>query len=329
MQEDMTITSANIDEEGSVLSKGLFEDSEDNFQPEETHEVYDDSNDNLKETEPAQERRDDFKGWSDLASYMRDEGIFTGEIGEINTIDDFNDLVQNQIDSGINSRYRNIEAALQSGVPGSEINKFEQTLGFLNGITEAQLESESDASMDLRKNIIYQDYVDRGFSHERAIKMVESSVSQGMDIQDAKEALEALKQNYSYNYNNLIEASRQREYERQMEIQNQTAMLQNKLENEENLFGSIKVTKNMRQNAFSYLTQPIDQYGQTYIQKHMAEDPSDFWSKIGLIYAATDGLTKMDKVFNDEVKRASNKRVSDIESSFFRNDNNSGSYSLY
>ena len=70
-----------------------------------------------------------------------------------------------------------------------EIQRYESSLKFLNGITEEQISKEGDDGDTLRKRIIYQDYINNGASREKDIRMTEMSFTNGTDVEDAKEAL--------------------------------------------------------------------------------------------------------------------------------------------
>ena len=75
-----------------------------------------------------------------------------------------------------------------------DIRKYENTLSYLNEVSEDKLKEETTEGEELRKRLIYQDYINRGFSQERATKEVKRSIDSGNDIEDAKEALNSNKE---------------------------------------------------------------------------------------------------------------------------------------
>jgi hypothetical protein len=74
----------------------------------------------------------------------------------------------------------------------------------LESLTEEDLADESEKGETLRKNLIYQDFVNRGYSKERAAKEVQKSLKGGTDIEDAKEALSSNKEFFQEQYDGLI-----------------------------------------------------------------------------------------------------------------------------
>jgi hypothetical protein len=85
---------------------------------------------------------------------------------------------------------------LNAGVEPNIIKQYENTLGFLDNISESQLNEESDKGDDLRKRLLQQDFMNRGYSSERAIKMTEKLFASGEDIEEAKQALISNKEYY-------------------------------------------------------------------------------------------------------------------------------------
>ena len=117
---------------------------------------------------------------------------------------DLRDLVEQQIRAGLDERQQRIEDALNAGVETSEIKQYENTIDFLDNIQEDALSDESDKGEKLRKNLIFQDFINRGFSKERASREVQRSLDSGTDIDDAKEALKSNLEYFKDKYDNLI-----------------------------------------------------------------------------------------------------------------------------
>ena len=58
------------------------------------------------------------------------------------------------------------------GVELTEVKKYENTLNFLDSIKKEDISDESDKGEKLRKDLIYQDFINRGYSAERAKREV-------------------------------------------------------------------------------------------------------------------------------------------------------------
>jgi hypothetical protein len=94
-----------------------------------------------------------------------------------------------QVQSKLDAKQKRIDEALGVGIEPDEIKKYENTLNYLEGITNDIIEDESEQGEQLRRNLIYQDYINRGFSEARAKKEMEKSFNAGTDIEDALEAI--------------------------------------------------------------------------------------------------------------------------------------------
>ena len=61
-------------------------------------------------------------------------------------------------------------------------------------VAQGPLSDESEKGEKLRKDLIYQDFLNRGYSKERATKEVQKSLNAGTDIEDARESLKSNKE---------------------------------------------------------------------------------------------------------------------------------------
>ena len=77
---------------------------------------------------------------------------------------------------------------------------YEKTLNILNSIKEEDVNAETEDGENLRRQLIYQDYINRGFKPERAKKEADKSVDNGTDKEDALEALESSKDYFKSEY---------------------------------------------------------------------------------------------------------------------------------
>ena len=69
------------------------------------------------------------------------------------------------------------------------VKQYENTINYLESIQEDAINDEGKDGENLRKQLIFQDFINRGFSEERANREVTKSFNSGNDIEDAKEAL--------------------------------------------------------------------------------------------------------------------------------------------
>jgi hypothetical protein len=151
--------------------------------------------------------------YSSITKALQEEGIFPDLdddlISSTKTAEDFITLINKQIEAGIDEKQRRVDEALNVGLEPSEIRRYEGTINYLNSIKEEHLSDESDKGEQLRKQLIYQDFINRGYSKERAEREVNKSFNSGSDIEDAKEALESNKDFYTKYYKDLIQEAKE------------------------------------------------------------------------------------------------------------------------
>ena len=260
---------------------------------------------------------------SSLANALFKDGVLTNlkeeEIKTIKTADDFAAVFEKEIQSRIDEKSRRIDEALNLGVEPSEIKKNENLIQYLNGISEDTIKEETEQATQLRMNLIVQDFMNKGFTQERAIKEANKSVAAGSDIDDALEALESNKTRFNKQYSDLINAAKKEQEEyKQTIIQRDTEVKENILKNEK-LFADMNVTPAIRKLAVENIQKPVytDKEGNKFsaIQKYEKENPVDFLSKVALFYTITDGFTNIDKITSNTKGKIKSKALNELAGS--------------
>lgn len=319
VEQEETTDEKNETEKNAVEAdvKSLFE-SEETEKPEDVG-----SEENNTKKEKAQQNDEASPNFfSSIAESFVEEGLFPDlseeTIKGIKTAQDLRDAVEEQIKAGLTEQQKRIAEALDNGVEKDVIKNYENTLQYLDSITDEAIGEESDGGEELRKRIIYQDYINKGFSKERAEKEVKRSLDAGTDIDDAKDSLQDIKNFYKNSYNELLDAKKKeaKEYEKQMKERTEkikTSMLDTKTK-----FFDIDLDKSVRQKALDVISKPMfkdDDTGQylTELQKYEKDHKDEFVMKLGLLYAMTDGFKTIDKVVNNKVKKEVKKGFSELE----------------
>ena len=194
----------NTQEETADTSEEAEESQDKDF-----YELEEEEEDTFGEEDPDSESMDSSPNfYSSITNALKDEGIFPDlndeEIANVTTPEDFKRIVEEQIKQGISERQRRIDEALSVGVEPTDIQKYENTLNYLDSISNEAIDEESDNGEKLRKQLIYQDFINRGYSDERAKREVQKSLNAGSDIDDAKEALSSIKDFFNSKYNDLV-----------------------------------------------------------------------------------------------------------------------------
>lgn len=266
--------------------------------------------------------------YSSIAKAFRDEGVFPDlsdeELKNIKDAEAFRKLFDDQVSKSLSERQKRIEEALNGGATTEEARSYQNDLSivdFLNSReTMDRLESESEDGEALRKQMMYQDYINRGFKEEKAKKLVMKSIEDGTDIEDAKEALNSCKDFYKSrtdSYQRMVENRRKSQQEQEEKEYNN---LRKQIIDTEDFFGGVKVDKNTRQKAYDALTKPVykDEEGNflTTLQKYQRENPMDFMKNVALMYSLTDGFKNVEKLTKSKVKAGLKKGFSEFESVF-------------
>lgn len=282
-------------------------------------------NNNNEEQEDTNDPNDDGASpnfFSSIAAALVDEGVFPDlnedEISQIKGPEDFRDLIDRQIKSGIDEANQRVLDALNAGVEPAEIQNYERVLSYLNSIDDAAIEDESEKGENLRKNIIYQDYINRGFSKERATKEVEKSFRAGTDIEDAKESLTGNKDFYKGQYDDLIKEGKEAEAKEAKRQKEQAEELKKSILTEKKVFGDIEIDKNTRQRVYDNIAKPIykdPDSGEyiTAVQKYQREHPVEFSKNLGLLFTLTDGFKNIDTLVGGKVKKEVKKGLRELE----------------
>lgn len=282
-------------------------------------------NNNNEEQEDTNDPKDDGASpnfFSSIAAALVDEGVFPDlnedEISQIKGPEDFRDLIDRQIKSGIDDANQRVLEALNAGVEPTAIQNYERVLSYLNSIDDASLEDESEKGENLRKNIIYQDYINRGFSKERATKEVEKSFRAGTDIEDAKESLTGNKDFYKGQYDDLIKEGKEAEAKEAKKQKEQAEELKKSILTEKKVFGDIEIDKNTRQRVYDNIAKPIykdPDSGEylTAVQKYQREHPVEFSKNLGLLFTLTDGFKNIDTLVGGKVKKEVKKGLRELE----------------
>jgi len=264
--------------------------------------------------------------FSSIARILRDKGVFPDlSDKDADAVQDeaaleklFNDKVSSMLDD----RQRRIEQAMNSGASTGEMQQYEnavQLSQFLNKRETADLlNREGDDGEKLRKQVMYQDYVNRGFKHERAVKLIEKSFADGTDIDDAKEALQSCKEYYQQQIDDFQQELEDRKKQQQDAEQQQYNNLKKNILDKESFFDGVKVDKATRQRAYDAITKPVhkDEQGNymNELQKYQREHPMEYVGNVALLYALTDGFQNVKKLVAGPIKAGLKKGFAELES---------------
>ena len=260
--------------------------------------------------------------YSSIAKALKEEGIFPDlddeGLSKVKDPEDFRDLIDQQIKAGLDERQKRIDEALNAGVEPTEIRKYENTMSFLDSIKEENISDEGDKGEKLRKDLIYQDFINRGYSKERATREVQKSFNAGTDIDDAKEALKSNIDFFRDKYDELVNDAKSEAEEEEKVRKEQAEKLKSSILNDKDVFGDLSVDKSTRQKIYDNIAKPVykdPETGEyfTAIQKYEMENRTDFLKNIGLLFTLTNGFKNLDGLVKGKVKKEVKKGLRELE----------------
>lgn len=260
--------------------------------------------------------------FSSIAKALKEEGIFPDLDEEsylsIKEPEDFRDLIDKQIKAGLDEKQKRIDEALNAGLEPTEIRKYEGTIKFLNDIKDTDISDESDKGEKLRKDLIYQDFLNRGYSKERAAREVQKSLNAGTDIEDAKEALSSNLDFFKDKYQELINEAKSEAEQNERDRKEQAEKLKTSILEDKNVFGDLSIDKSTRQKIYDNISKPVykdPETGEylTAIQKYEMEHRTEFLKNLGLVFTLTDGFKNLDGLVKSKVNKEVKKGLRELE----------------
>lgn len=238
-------------------------------------------------------------------------------IENVKTPEDFQKIIEDQINARFDERQKRINEALNNNVEPNVINQYENTLAYLDNLTDDKISAESDEGENIRKQLIYQDYINRGFSKQRAEKMLNDSINNGTDIDDAKEALENNKDFFNNKYKEILENAKVEEEKNAELRKKQSDELKNSIMTDKHLYGDVDLDKTTRQKIFDNMFKPThkDKDGNymTEIQKYQSEHSVDALKNFAICYTLTNGFKDWSKLGSKQAKKEVKKGLANLE----------------
>ena len=260
--------------------------------------------------------------YSSIANALAVDGILSNLDDEVikkaNSAESFSDLIEAEVNARLDEKQQRVSKALENGVEPTEIRRYENTLNFINSITDKALSEEGEKGETLRRNLIFQDFVNKGYSEEKAQKFTQRTIDAGTDVEDAKEALQSNKEFFQKQYDSLLEEAEQKAEEDKASRQKQFDKLKTSLLQDKQLLGDMEISNDIRKKAFENIARPLykdPETGEylTALQKYELENPAEFRKYTGLIFTLTKGFTDFDSFIKGKVKKETKKGLRELE----------------
>lgn len=260
--------------------------------------------------------------YSSIASALKEDGIFQNlddeTAAKITDAETFAQAIRDEISAQFDERQKRIDSALNAGVEPSEIQKYEGTLRYLDSIKDENIADESEKGEQLRRQLIYNDFINRGYSKERALREVKKSFDAGTDIEDAKESLKSNREFFQNSYDSLVKEAEEEERKEVERNKKDAETLKKSMLEEDKVFNDLQIDKTTRQKAFDAISKPVwkdPDTGELYtaLQKYEKDNRLDFLKNVGLLYTLTDGFKNLDKLVKGKVRKEMKKGIRELE----------------
>lgn len=330
MDEEILSASFLTDEEADKLFSSEEDYSTEEENDKENKDITEETDDSLEnvgnENEDIQEEEDTRiedegspSNASSIARALQEVGVLqtldNDRLSSIQSAEDFADAIEEEVQNRLEEHNKRIDEALRYKVPIPLVQEYENTIKTLDSITEEMIEDENNERY--RKNIIYQDLINKGHSEEDAKELVEEYVENGKDIVKAKKALDSCKNFYKKNYEELIKKHQNEYKESQRRVREQSELLKKSILEDEKLFTDLNINKATRQKIYETVAKPIETLEDgtkiNALQKYIIENPVDFNKNVGMLYVLTDGFTNIDKFIKGPVKKEVKKNMNKLD----------------
>lgn len=260
--------------------------------------------------------------YSSIAKALKEDGVFPDlddeSLKSIVNPEDFAAIVEKQIQQKLDDKQKRIDEALTVGVEPTEIKKYENSISYLKSITEEAIKNETAEGEQLRKQLIFQDFINRGYSKERATREVQKSLNTGTDIEDAKEALQSNLDYFTEEYEDLINEAKEAQKAAEAAKVAQMENLKTTILSADKTFTDIQINQATRQKIFDNIAKPVytdEKTGEklTAIQKYERENRVDFLKNISMVFTLTDGFKNFDGLIKNKVRKELNKGIKELE----------------
>lgn len=259
--------------------------------------------------------------YSSITDALVVDGIFPDldkeTIQNVKTPEDFQKIIEEQINARFDEKQKRINDALNNNVAPNIVQQYENTLDYLDKINDDSLSAENEEGENLRRQLIYNDYLNRGFSKTRAEKMVNDAINNGTDVDDAKDALQGIKDFYNNKYKEILDSAKENEKKLAEERTKQSENLKKSIMEDKNLYGDVDVDKATRTKIYDFITKPVhkDSNGNymTALQKYQSENTIEAMKNFAICYTLTNGFKDWNKLGSKQAKREVKKGLANLE----------------
>lgn len=236
---------------------------------------------------------------------------------EIKTAEDLVNFYEESIEgevakrefSNLNDNQKYYLEALKTGVPEQNI---QENISFEDSINNISRE-DIEADPELRKSIIKQAFLIKGFNEVEAEKQVSRSINVGEDIDDAIEYQGALSKYVADKKANEVRIAQEQQAEAQKKLDEDLATLKSRIEKPDTILPGTSMTAKFKTELYDMITKPageVDGRQVNWLTKWLNEDPINNQLKLAYLFKTTDGFKSAEIA---SPKKTRSKAVKDLD----------------
>lgn len=248
--------------------------------------------------------------YSSLAKVLQEEGVLPSleSEKEIKTVEELVEAFKEEIKrnefADLTEEQKNYLQAIRAGVPAEQFAPQQSMLQNLKTISAEEIQSNDN----LRKQLIYQDFIMKGYSPEKAEKYTQRSIDIGEDESDATDALQSIiqqeEQKLQLQVQQAEEAKRQKIEEDKKQLQN----FKKFLEESKEIIPGVKVNNKIAEKVFEQAVKPVAKAPNgmplNAVQKARVDNPIEFEAKLNYLFYLTKGFSDFSKIATSQKSKA-------------------------
>ena len=255
---------------------------------------------------------------------LADKGLLSVSEKDLKDLKDENalaELMSRQIKSNeyadLNEMQKGYLDSLREGIPSEVFHKHATASQAYDQLTDDVIKSNPE----VRKDLIIQGYLAKGFDNVYAQKMYQRVSDSGEDVEEAiffKVHLKSLQDNAYQEEVNKVNAQKEQVKEEQKQRLDE---LKDSVYSKKELFEGFKVGKGMQDKVFNLMTKPVaftknNEPINAFIQAQQA-NPVEFNTNLYYLFELTDGFKNLGKLNQRAVSKASKNLRDTIQNSNF------------
>jgi len=265
-----------------------------------------------------EEEHDSPQLYSTLANTLIEKGVLTAvdssKLDDVKDADAFIELMKKEIAAqelkDLTPAQREVVTGIREGMDTDTASKFKDAMEKIDNIS---IDSLKD-NVDVRRDLIFQDYMAKGFSKEAAIKQVNRSIKLNTDIEDAAEAHASLKTMIKAQFDKAKEDAKRQAEEEAQKAEKEKERLKEELFKKDQYIKGIDLPDNVKKEIYEEMMEnvsinPITKEPENAMMKFQREHPEEYTKRLYTFWKLTNGFTDT-KYFTRKTKTST---IKDLE----------------